>query len=222
MSAPRGPPLEREGAQLSFLEPTAALIQDLIASVGYPGLAVLMALDATIVPVPSAVVMGFAGHLIYLGRFELAAVTLTGALGSTAGSLLMYGLGRWGGRPFADRFGPYLGLSEEKLTAADRWFARHGSAAVLISQLFPVVRDLIPFPAGLAKMSAPRFALFAFLGSLPFCLGLALIGLLSGPAWESAILFADEYDGLFLVGLVAVVVGYLIWGRVRRHPAAQA
>jgi membrane protein DedA with SNARE-associated domain len=151
--------------------------------------------------------MGFAGHACYEGRMDILLVTLAGAVGSTGGSLLMYAISRWGGRPFLDRFGRYLGLKGDRLSRADRWFERHGDRAVLVSQLFPVVRDLIPFPAGVARMGAGRFALFSFLGSLPFCAFLAAAGMLAGPSWESAVALIDEYDivlvALFLVGLLA-------------------
>jgi len=200
---------------MSFLEPGVAFIEDLIASIGYPGLAFLMALDATILPVPSAAVMGFAGHACYLGQMNIAMVTLIGAAGSTVGSLTMYALARYGGRPFLDRYGRYIGLNNERLFRADGWFGRHGERAVLISQLFPVVRDLIPFPAGVARMAAGRFALFSFLGSLPFCGLLAAAGMLAGPAWQEAVELLDRYDivlvALFCLGLL----GYYVIKRAR-------
>jgi membrane protein DedA with SNARE-associated domain len=99
---------------MTFVEPGAYLIKELISTMGYPGLALLMVLDATILPVPSAVVLGFAGFLSYEGRFDLALVTVIGALGSTCGSLLMYALGWWGGRPFLDKYGKHVGLGEKK------------------------------------------------------------------------------------------------------------
>lgn len=172
---------------MTFVEPSATFIKDLIASIGYPGLAFLMALDATLLPVPSAAVLGFAGYLSYEGRFDILLVTLIGALGSTVGSLTMYALGRWGGRPFLMRFGKYFGLKERKIQSAEGWFIKYGDFAVFLSQLLPIARDLIPFPAGIARMRAGRFALLSLLGSLPFCFALALVGYLSGPAWESAV-----------------------------------
>jgi len=206
---------------MSFVEPGMAAIELLIETIGYPGLAFLMALDATIVPVPSAAVMGFAGHICYLGRMDILAVTLAGAAGSTAGSMLMYALSRWGGRPFLDRYGRYLGLKGDRLSRAERWFERYGGRVVVVSQLFPVVRDLIPFPAGVAKMPARRFALFSFLGSLPFCGLLAAAGLLAGPAWQSAVALIDEYDIVLVAAFCIALVGYWAWRTrlARRAPA---
>ena len=121
------------------MEPGVELIEQFIVAVGYPGVAMLMALDATILPVPSAAVMGFAGYACYTGEMNIAIVTLVGAVGSTAGSMLMYALTRWGGRPFLDRYGRYLGLKADRLSRAEAWFERYGDRAVLVSQLFPVV-----------------------------------------------------------------------------------
>lgn len=195
---------------MSFVEPSVELIEQFIATVGYPGVAALMALDATILPVPSAAVMGFAGHACYLGQMNIFIVTLVGALGSAAGSMLMYALARWGGRPFLDRYGRYLGIKGGGITKAEAWFERYGDRAVLVSQLFPVVRDLIPFPAGLAMMDARRYALFSFLGSLPFCGFLAAAGMIAGPSWQDAVELLDQYDivlvALFCVGLLMYYV----------------
>lgn len=198
---------------MSFIEPGVELITNLIASIGYPGLALLMAMDATLLPVPSAVVLGFAGYLCYVGRFDIFTVTLVGALGSTCGSLLMYGLGRWGGRPFLDRYGKYFGLGNNKVRSADNWFARYGDWAVLLSQLLPIARDLIPFPAGIIRMRLGRFALLSFLGSLPFCLALAMVGLFTGPGWEGAVEIVDQYDLVILFLVIVPLIAYLIYRR---------
>ena len=205
---------------MSFVEPGVELIEQFIVAIGYLGVAMLMALDATILPVPSAAVMGFAGYACYTGEMNIAVVTLVGAVGSTAGSLLMYALTRWGGRPFLDRYGRYMGLKGDKVSRAEIWFERYGGRAVLISQLFPVVRDLIPFPAGVARMDVRQYALYSFLGSLPFCGFLAAAGMLAGPAWESAVEVLDRYD-LVLVALfsVSLVLYYVV--RRRKGPQSE-
>ncbi len=202
---------------MSFIEPSVYLIKDIIASIGYPGLAFLMALDATIIPVPSAAVMGFAGFLCYEGSFSLPLVIAAGAVGSMVGSMSMYAISYWGGRPFLSRYGRYLGINEERLRSAEAWFQRYGSYAVLLSQLLPIVRDLIPFPAGVAGMKAGRFALFSLLGSIPFCFILAYIGFASGPAWEPAIAFLDKYDVLLALAFLLAVVAYFGYRALARR-----
>jgi len=206
------------GRGMAFIEPGAYLIEEIIATIGYPGLALLMALDATIMPVPSAVVLGFAGHLSYEGRLNIIAVTLVGAVGSTAGSFLMYGLGRWGGRPFLDRFGRLFGLGGPRMRSAEEWFAKYGDRAVLFSQLVPIARDLIPFPAGMARMSAGRFVLLSLLGSLPFCLVLAVVGMASGPSWEAAVDLVDSYDVVIFMAVLLPLTAY--WYLRRRSRGA--
>ncbi len=207
---------------MSFIEPSLYFIKDFISSIGYPGLAFLMALDATILPVPSAAVMGFAGYLCYEGRYSLLLVTMVGAIGSMFGSLSMYAISRWGGRPFINSFGRYIGLNENGVNRAEGWFQRHGAKAVFLCQLLPVFRDLIPFPAGMAKMNLARFAAFSFLGSIPFCLALALVGMISGPAWEPAIALLDQYDIWLVLAAVIAVVAYFLLARVARSRRVQA
>jgi membrane protein DedA with SNARE-associated domain len=202
---------------MTFIEPSAAFISDLIASIGYPGLAFLMAMDATILPVPSAVVLGFAGYLSYQGRMDIVLVVLTGALGSTIGSLSMYALGRWGGRPFLLRYGKYIGLKEHKVRSAEGWFVRYGDRAVFLCQLLPIARDLIPFPAGVVKMGLGRFALLSLLGSFPFCLALALVGYLSGPAWESAVEVVDQYDLVLVTVVLVPLMAYMLYRWTRKR-----
>jgi membrane protein DedA with SNARE-associated domain len=206
---------------MTFIEPSAAFISDLIASVGYPGLAILMAMDATVLPVPSAVVLGFAGYLSYQGKFDLVLVTIIGAMGSTVGSLLMYAMGRWGGRPFLLRFGRYIGMKEQKMRSAEIWFERYGDYAVFLAQLLPIARDLISFPAGIVKMRAVRFVLLSILGSLPFCFVLALVGYMAGPSWESAVEAVDRYDLVIVAIVMLPLLGYLIyrWNRNRTGSA---
>ncbi len=211
-----------EDLHLSFIEPSLYFIKDFISSIGYPGLAFLMAMDATIFPVPSAAVMGFAGYLCYEGRCSLTLVTVVGAIGSMFGSISMYSIARWGGRPFINRFGRCFGLSEKKVRSAEGWFQGHGTKAVLLCQLLPVFRDLIPFPAGMAKMNLARFAAFSFLGSIPFCFILALAGMISGPAWESTIALMDEYDIWLIFAGIILVVAYIIFTRKRSQPRASS
>ncbi len=207
---------------MSFIEPSLYFIKDFISSIGYPGLAFLMALDATILPVPSAAVMGFAGYLCYEGRYSLLLVTMVGAIGSMFGSLSMYAISRWGGRPFINSFGRYIGLNENGVNRAEGWFQRHGAKAVFLCQLLPVFRDLIPFPAGMAKMNLARFAAFSFLGSIPFCLALALVGMISGPAWEPAIALLDQYDIWLVLAAVSAIVAYFLLARIARSRRVQA
>src|SRR2546428_3515958 len=154
----------------------ASFIIATISALGYPGVALLMGIESACIPLPSEIIMPFSGYLVYTGRFTLWAVSGAGAVGCVLGSLVAYWVGMYGGRPFIERYGRYVLISTHDLDLADRWFARRGELIVFASRLLPVIRTFIAFPAGVAKMNLTRLAVYTFLGSVPWCLGLAYIG----------------------------------------------
>jgi membrane protein DedA with SNARE-associated domain len=157
----------------------------MISTLGYGGIILLMAIESACIPLPSEVIMPFSGYLVYTGRFHLLWVATLGALGCNLGSWLAYEIGYYGGRPLVERYGSYVLLSRRGLDLADSFFARWGSATVFFSRLLPVVRTFIALPAGVAKMPRLRFHAYTFLGSWPWCLGLAWIGVKLGEKWDS-------------------------------------
>jgi membrane protein DedA with SNARE-associated domain len=186
-----------------------------ISSLGYGGIVLLMAIESACIPLPSEIIMPFSGYLVYSGRFNLWAVGLAGAFGCVIGSMAAYWLGMYGGRPLIERYGRYVLISHRDLDLADRWFARYGQAIVFVSRLLPVVRTFIAFPAGIARMHIGKFIAYTFLGSLPWCLGLAFVGRELGEQW-------DKNDALkawfhrfdFVIAIVGVLA--VAWW-VRRH-----
>ena len=138
-----------------------------ISAWGYTGILVTMAIESACIPLPSEIIMPFSGYLVTTGQFTMVGVTLAGALGNVVGSILAYYAGVWGGRPFVERYGPYMLLSHRDLETADRWFLKYGEAAVFFSRMLPVVRTFISLPAGIARMNFPRFVIFTFIGSIP-------------------------------------------------------
>jgi membrane protein DedA with SNARE-associated domain len=188
-----------------------------ISSGGYVGIAILMAIESACIPLPSEIIMPFAGYLVSTGRFDLYLAATAGAIGCNLGSIVAYEVGRRGGRPMAERWGRYVLIGSGELDAADRFFARWGSAAVLIGRLLPVIRSFIAFPAGVARMRLVPFHVYTFLGSWPWCFGLAWVGLKLGDKWNSdprvkaAFHRADLLIGVVLVALAAAY----IWHRVR-------
>lgn len=157
-----------------------------ISSWGYFGVGALMAIESACVPLPSEVIMPFAGFLVAQGKFSLIGVALAGALGCVVGSVVAYAVGIWGGRAFIEKYGKYVLISHHDLALADRFFNKYGSAAIFFSRLLPVVRTFISLPAGIAKMNFSRFVIYTFLGSLPWCLALAYVGMVLGRALEYA------------------------------------
>jgi membrane protein DedA with SNARE-associated domain len=137
-------------------------------------------------------------------------VTLAGAIGNVAGSVVAYYVGVWGGRPFVERYGPYMLVSRTDIEMADRWFAKYGEAAVFLGRMLPVVRTFISLPAGIAGMNIHRFVLFTFLGALPWCYLLAYIGVKMGEEWEHLRDYFHQFD--VVIGLsLALMVGYFLW-----------
>ncbi len=196
----------------SILESLAHFIQHVEQSMGYGGIVLLMGIESACIPLPSEVIMPFAGSLVSLGVFTLWGVALAGALGCVAGSIPAYYAGLYGGRRFLQRYGRWVLISAHDLELADRMFARHGDWIVFASRLLPVVRTFIAFPAGVVRMNMPRFIVYTFAGSLPWCWVLAWAGKKLGDNWTAIKPWFHRFD--VVIGMV-IVVGAVWW--VWRH-----
>ncbi|KTT70940.1 DedA family protein [Sphingomonas endophytica] len=188
-----------------------------ISAGGYWGIALLMAIESACIPLPSEIIMPFAGYLVSTGQLNLWLAATAGALGCNLGSVVAYEIGRRGGRPMAEKFGRYVLIGPGELDLADRFFNRWGSWAILIGRMLPVVRTFIAFPAGVARMKLLPFHLYTFIGSWPFCLLLAWVGMTLGDKWNSdprLKAFFHRADAAIGVVLVAAITFY-IWHRVR-------
>jgi membrane protein DedA with SNARE-associated domain len=198
-----------------IIEILSAFIVATISTLGYGGVVLLMAIESACIPLPSEVIMPFSGYLVYKGQFNLWAVGVAGAVGCVLGSWVAYYVGLRGGRPLIEKYGRYVLLSSQDLDLADRWFSRYGEVIVFASRLLPVVRTFIAFPAGVARMNLTRFTLYTFLGSLPWCIGLAYVGQLLGEQWdknETLKTWFHRFD--FLIG--AIILLAAVWW-VWRH-----
>jgi membrane protein DedA with SNARE-associated domain len=203
----------------------AGWITAIIAASGYGGVALLMALESACTPIPSEVIMPFAGYLVSTGRFNLWLVALAGALGCNLGSAAAYWVGAHGGRPFVARYGRYVLASVEDVDRAERFFARFGAIAMLIGRMLPLVRTFIALPAGIARMKLLPFHLYTFIGSFIWCLVLAYIGEQLGRAWETNPVLHSWMRRLDLFALAAFAFGLVWfiathWRRAARTPAA--
>jgi membrane protein DedA with SNARE-associated domain len=198
-----------------IIEILSAFIVATISTLGYAGVVLLMAIESACIPLPSEIIMPFSGYLVYTGRFNLWLVGVAGAFGCVVGSWVAYWVGMYGGRPLIEKYGRYVLVSHHDLDLADRWFARYGEIIVFASRLLPVVRTFIAFPAGVARMNMTRFTLYTFLGSLPWCIGLAYVGQLLGEQWdknETLKAWFHRFD--FVIGII-IVLGAAWW--VWRH-----
>lgn len=196
----------------------AQAIIAVLAASGYAGVTGLMALESACIPLPSEVILPFAGYLVAQGELNLYLVATVGALGCNIGSAAAYAVGRHGGRPAVERWGRYVLLTHEDLARADRFFHRFGNWAVLIARMLPVVRTFIALPAGIARMPQGRFHLFTFLGSWPWCFLLAYVGMVLGRAWASdpGLHGVFRYVDYAVVAIVVIAVGRFVWARWRR------
>ena len=195
-----------------ILEALASFIIFVISMMGLPGIVLLMAIESACIPLPSEVIMPFSGYLVFLGKYSLWSVGLAGAIGCVVGSVPAYYLGMYGGRPLIEKYGKYILMSRHDLDMADRWFQRHGEATVFFARLLPVIRTFIAFPAGVARMEMKRFIAYTFAGSLPWCLGLAYIGMVMGERWPVLREYFHKFDLLIGAAIAAGIVWY-----VRRH-----
>jgi len=189
-----------------------------ISTLGYAGIVITMAIESACIPLPSEIIMPFSGYLVTTGQFTMLGVTLAGAVGNVIGSIAAYYVGVRGGRPFVERYGPYMLLSRRDLDTADRWFAKYGEAAVFFSRLLPVVRTFISLPAGIARMNFPRFVAFTFFGSIPWCYGLGYIGVAMGERWDQLKEYFHQFDVVIGLGL-PLAIGYFVWSHWPRRAA---
>ena len=192
---------------LAFL---ANIVISVIDATGYWGIVILMAIESACVPLPSELIMPFAGYLVSQGKMNLFLAATAGAFGCNVGSVVAYEVGKRGGRPFVLRYGKYLLIGADELDAADRFFARWGSAAVFVGRLLPVIRTFIAFPAGVARMPLVPFHLYTFIGSWPFCFALAWVGRELGEAWHGDPRVRAVFHSLdAVIGVVLVVA--VVW-----------
>jgi len=199
---------------INIIETISNFIISVIEQLGYGGVFVGMMLESTGLPIPSEVIMPFAGYVVWKGGLTLIGITLAGTLGCLAGSLIAYYIGLWGGRPLLERYGKYVLIRKGELDRADGWFEKYGDSAVFISRLLPIVRTFISFPAGIVHMDVKKFSVYTVLGSLPWCFALAYAGVLLGPHWENIKGLFRYLDIAIVVGFIALVA-YLIYHRER-------
>lgn len=175
-----------------------------------------MIAESACIPVPSELIMTFAGVLAATGKLNLAVVILLGAVGNIIGAYIAWAVGRTGGRALVLRYGKYVFLRVHDLERAERWFAKKGQPAVFFGRLLPVVRTFISLPAGVAEMEPMRFGIYTFLGSVPFVAFLAAVGYAVGSNYHTFV--KDIQDLGYLIALVIVVgIVAFVFRRIRSN-----
>lgn len=216
-------------ALLGFL---GQFIQNMIQMFGPFGIGVVlaMAIESACIPLPSELIMPFAGYLVVTGFFKFGGematvfwVGMIGALGCLVGSVVAYAIGIWGGRPFISKYGKYILITHHDMDIADRFFNKHGEIAIFTSRLLPVIRTFISLPAGIAKMKFWRFCIYSMLGSIPWCWALTFVGFHIGKhatdinAWKDNLKHSLG-KAIHIVDVVIIVaVAAFVYWYVRRH-----
>jgi membrane protein DedA with SNARE-associated domain len=201
----------------AILERLALFTTAVISAMGYGGVVLLMAIESACIPLPSEIIMPFAGYLVYQGQFSLHGAALAGAVGCVAGSIPAYYVGKYGGRPAIERWGRYVLVSRREMDFADRLFARSGQWVVLAGRLLPVIRTFIAFPAGVSRMNMARFLVYTFVGSYPWCLALAWVGRELGERWNTDPRLKAAFHRFDLaIGVaLAAFVAWFVWHKAR-------
>ncbi len=192
----------------AIIERSFSWVTDFIISLGYWGVAVAMAIESANIPLPSELILPFAGYLVSAGHLTFWGAVLAGTVGGTCGSIISYYLGYYGGRPLLIKYGRYIGINQRHLIVADRWFARYGEATVFFTRLMPVVRTFISLPAGIAQMNFKRFVVYTFLGSLPWSILLVYVGLKLGENWQ---LIKPWFHRLDIVVIIGILLLFFYW-----------
>ena len=187
-------------------------IVHIISSLGYPGVALLMGVESAAIPLPSEIIMPFAGFLASEGRFTLFGIAIAGGVGSALGSSVTYWIGKVGGRPLVERYGKYVLISQHDIDMADKFFERFGNVSTFIGRLLPVVRTFISIPAGIARIPFWGFIAYSFIGSFLWSYVLGYFGYRLGPEW---ITLRERIHWLDTVIVILVVVFAVWW--VWRH-----
>ncbi len=194
-------------------------ITSVIDAGGYAGIAALMGIESACIPLPSELIMPFAGYLVYLKHLNLFWTATAGAIGCNLGSVVAYWIGAKGGRPLVERYGRWVLMSHRDLDRMTYFFHKYGSITVLLGRLLPVVRTFIAFPAGIAKMPQGRFHLYTFVGSWPWCLALAYAGMKLGEGWNDPHSHFKEMYHRFdhaILALILVAGVWYVWTHIQR------
>jgi len=184
-----------------LIDPILQLVKDTIASWGYLGIVIMMAIESANIPLPSEAIMPTAGLLVQQHKLNFHLAAFAGAFGCLLGSIPSYLLGLWGGRPFLEKYGRFFLLKNKDLETADNWVDRWGDMTFFICRMLPVVRTFISFPAGVLKAHFALFCLFTFVGSLVWCYLLTWVGIKFGENLETFISIWHKFD----IAIVAVV-----------------
>ena len=191
-----------------LLAQVSSFIVNIISTLGYPAITVLMTLESACIPIPSEIIMPFSGYLVFAEKFSFLSVVIWGTIGNLIGSIIAYFVGFYGGRPLIKKYGKYVLISDHDLNLAEKWFKKYGNISVLFSRMLPVIRTFISLPAGITKMPFGKFVFYTFSGSLPWSFVLTYAGVIMGESWSDVEIYFRKFDWL----IVILVISLIGWG----------
>lgn len=201
---------------MQLLESLYQLVTQFIASWGYWGLVLGMAMESACMPIPSEIVLPFGGYMVSRGILTFWGAVAAGLGGGTLGSVVAYAVGFYGGRPFILKYGRYILLKEHDIERAEHWFQRFGTKVVFWARFLPIVRTFISLPAGISGMNFWRFIIYTVLGSLPWTILFIYLGMKLGENWARVRIMFEEFDTVILILVVGLFV-YAILNRLRNR-----
>jgi len=206
-----------------MIEKLIAFLAALSPTSQYIGVFALMAAQSACVPIPSEVILPFAGAFLAHSQMDLILLATVASIASNIGSAIAYWIGDKGGRPMVERYGSYVLLSEGDLNRVEHFFTRFGSIAVLVGRMLPIIRTFIAFPAGVAKMNKTRFHVYTFIGSWPWSYALAYAGMKLGSAWQTDPRFKEIFHRFHLAveGVIVVAVVWFFWTHWKHRTGAE-
>lgn len=184
------------------------IIVEYIEQWGYLAISIGMALESACIPVPSEIIFGFAGYMVYLGKLDFTTAAAAGVAGGLIGSIIAYFVGFFGGQPFVSAYGKYILLSDSHVSLAQKWFVKYGMRAVFFSRLLPVVRTFISLPAGFAGVNFNQFIIYTVLGSIPWTIALLYAGQLLGENWQLVNTIGHRAGIIVLICLAGIFLYY--------------
>ncbi len=187
------------------MEQISQFFLSFIDSWGYFAVAILMAMENACIPVPSELILGFAGYLVSAERMTFTGAMIAGMIGGMIGSIFAYFVGATGGRKFVDKYGKYFFVKRSHVDLAQKWFDKYGIRAVFFSRMLPVIRTFISLPAGFARVNFKQFLFYTFAGSLPWTALILWAGIMLGDNWEYLLEIGHEFSLLFVIVSVLIV-----------------
>lgn len=195
---------------MAITEILSNFVIHLIETFGYTGIFIAMTLESACIPLPSEVIMPFAGFVVNEGKLSLIGITLVGTLGNLIGSLITYYVGLKGGRPLLEKYGKYILITKDKLNYVDNIFNKYGPITIFLGRILPGIRTFISLPAGISRMNIKKFIIYTILGSLPWTFALGYVGVLLNDKWSIIRGYFHIFD-IILGLLIVLFILYLIY-----------